>query len=83
MISALQFANDLLELHGGDGSKGPYFLGAAYSAAETLTTPFLKRGILNLKHYRKVDIEKIAAANGLTRLQAWIKVRLRIPATKI
>ena len=47
-----------------------------YSLAETHTTPFLRRALLTLSYYKKVDIEQLAKEKGHTRLLQWFQVRL-------
>ena len=46
-----------------------------YSIAETLTTPFLKRALVTLPYYKKVDPQHIAKEKGLKRILQWFQVR--------
>ena len=50
-----------------------------YSLAETHTTPFLRRALLTLPYYKKVDVQQLAKEKGLTRLLQWFQVRLALP----
>ena len=45
-----------------------------YSIAETLTTPFLKRALVTLPYYKKVDPQHIAKEKGLKRILQWFQV---------
>ena len=47
-----------------------------YSYAETVTTPFVRRALVTLPHYKGVDPAAIAHEKGLDRLSAWFTVRL-------
>lgn len=58
----------------GSSEGGGYFLGGRYSFAETVTTPFLRRALLVLPHYRGFDPRKSIQAKGLNRLDQWIEV---------
>ena len=57
--------------------------GCRYSLAETHTTPFLRRALLTLPHYKKVDVEQLARDKGLTRLLQWFQVSLAPPGGAI
>ena len=58
---------------GSSGSPG-YFLGSTYSYAETVSTPFLRRALVTLPHFKGVDPLEIAKSKGLDRLVDWMKV---------
>ena len=45
-----------------------------YSIAETLTTPFLRRALVTLPYYKKVDPQQIAKEKGLKRILQWFQV---------
>lgn len=45
-----------------------------YSLAETLTTPFLRRALVTLPYYKKVDPQQIAKDKGLDRILQWFQV---------
>ena len=46
-----------------------------YSYAETVTTPFVRRALVTLPHFKGVDPAAIAREKGLDRLSAWFTVR--------
>ena len=50
------------------------FPGPSYSYAETVTTPFVRRALVTLPHFKGVDPAAIAKEKGLERLSAWFKV---------
>lgn len=58
----------------GSSEGGNYFLGGRYSFAETATTPFLRRSLVTLPHFKKVDPRQIIKDKGLDRIGAWIQV---------
>ena len=66
--------DEFLKRHGNEDG-GSYFLGGTYSAAETLTTPFLARSLVSLPATRDVDVLAIAEEKGLDRFVRWVKVR--------
>ena len=47
--------------------------------AEAATLPFVIRFNVTLPHYHNVDVLKLAAANGLHRVESWIKVQIVVP----
>jgi hypothetical protein len=49
-------------------------LGGRYSFAETATTPFLRRSLMTLPHFKKVDPAAMVKEKGLERIRAWIQV---------
>ena len=51
-----------------------------YSIAETLTTPFLKRALVTLPYYKKVDPQHIAKEKGLKRIVQWFQVQCELIA---
>ena len=74
----MQVVNDFLMRHGNEDG-GSYFLGATYSAAETLTTPWLARGLVSLPAVRDIDMLAIAEEKGLDRFSRWVKVVAQMP----
>ena len=58
----------------GSSEGGDYFLGGRYSFAETVTTPFLRRSLVTLPYFKKVDPREIVKERGFTRIDSWIKV---------
>jgi len=50
-----------------------------YSAAETITTPSLRRSLVALPALRDFDVWAAIKADKLDRLEAWIKVRAALP----
>lgn len=58
----------------GSSEGGDYFLGGRYSFAETVTTPFLRRSLVTLPYFKKVDPCEIIKQKGLDRIGAWIQV---------
>jgi len=68
-----QVVDEFLKRHGNEDG-GSYFLGSTYSAAETLTTPFLARSLVSLPATRDVDVLAIAEEKGLDRFVRWVKV---------
>lgn len=70
-----QVIDDCLKRHGNEDG-GSYFLGATYSAAETLTTPWLARALVTLPAVRDIDVLAIAEEKGLDRFSRWVKVCL-------
>jgi len=48
-----------------------------YSLAETHTTPFLRRALVTLPYFKKVDIEQLAKDKGHTRLLQWFQVSIK------
>ena len=46
-----------------------------YSYAETVTTPFVRRALVTLRHFKGVDPAALAHEKGLDRLSAWFTVR--------
>jgi glutathione S-transferase len=75
LIEGLKYLESFLQKYAVAGEPG-YFLGADYSFAETATTPFIRRYLRALPEYRSIDVEGIIQAEGLTRLQQWIKAAL-------
>ena len=69
----LQVVNEFLLRHGSEEG-GDYFLGGSYSAAECLTTPFVRRLLLILPVLRDTDVDAILEKEGLHRLSRWFKV---------
>ncbi len=65
--------DEFLKRHGNEDG-GSYFLGSTYSAAETLTTPFLARSLVSLPATRDIDVLAIAEEKGLDRFVRWVKV---------
>ena len=65
--------DEFLKRHGNEDG-GSYFLGGTYSAAETLTTPWLARGLVSLPAVRDIDVLAIAEEKGLDRFSRWVKV---------
>ncbi len=51
-----------------------------YSLAETHTTPFLRRALVTLPYFKKVDIEQLAKDKGHTRLLQWFQVSIKSPS---
>ena len=45
-----------------------------YSYAECITTPFLRRALVNLDAHRGLNVLDLARAKGLQRLSAWMVV---------
>lgn len=76
MMLILQVLNAYL-LTNGESEGGDYFLGGKYSLAEVVASPHLKRMLVALPAMRDVDPLKLAAAEGLDRLAAWMKVGLK------
>lgn len=72
-LCVLQVINEFLNRHGSEEG-GDYFLGGTYSAAETITTPFVRRMLLVLPALRDVDVDAILKQEGLDRLDRWFKV---------
>ena len=73
-IDALdQVLNNFIKTSG-SSEGGSYFLGSRYSYAETVTTPFLRRALVTLPHFKRVDPLEIAKSKGLNRLVDWIQV---------
>ena len=70
----VQVVDEFLKRHGNEDG-GSYFLGGTYSAAETLTTPWLVRSLVSLPATRDVDVLAIAEEKGLDRFVRWVKVR--------
>ena len=70
---APQIVNEFLERHGSEEG-GDYFLGGTYSAAETITTPFVRRMLVALPALRDFDVAAIVQKEGLHRLDRWFKV---------
>ncbi len=64
--------DNFIKASGSEG--GGYFLGERYSFAETVTTPFVRRALVTLPHFKGVDPLEIAKSKGLDRLVAWIQV---------
>ncbi|KAK9824545.1 hypothetical protein WJX72_011220 [[Myrmecia] bisecta] len=75
--SVLVNLDKFLQWHA-EGSSG-FFL-ADYGFAETITTPFLRRALLNLPAYRGIDVLKLVKAHRLARLESWIKASLERPS---
>lgn len=69
----MQVVNEFLKRHGSE-EDGDCFLGATYSAAETITTPFVRRMLLVLPALRDLDVDAILKEEGLGRLDRWFKV---------
>lgn len=74
-VSVLQVMNEFLQRHG-SREGGDYFLGGTYSAAETITTPFVRRMLLVLPALRDVDVDAILKEEGLDRIDRWFKVSM-------
>lgn len=70
-----QVLDAFLRQHGSEEG-GDYFLGGTYSAAETITTPFVRRMLVALPVLRDVDVAAIVKAEKLERLDRWFQVRL-------
>jgi len=75
LINGLKIVNKFLEVHGSEEG-GDYFLGGTYSAAETVTTPFVRRLLVALPPLRDIDVNAIIKAEGLHRLGRWIQASL-------
>lgn len=71
----LEVLDSFVAASGKDSSPG-YFLGSRYSIAETLTTPFLKRALVTLPYYKKVDPQHIAKEKGLKRIVQWFQASM-------
>lgn len=71
--NARQALDAVLRRHGSEAG-GAFFLGGRYSFAETSASPFVRRLLVVLPHYRSYDAAAIAAER-LPRLHAWIEVR--------
>ena len=69
-----QVLDAFLRQHGSEDG-GDYFLGGTYSAAETITTPFVRRMLVALPVLRDVDVAAIVKAEKLERLERWFQVR--------
>ena len=65
--------DEFLKRHGSEEG-GDYFLGGTYSAAETITTPFVRRMLLVLPALRDLDVTAVLKKEGLDRLDRWFKV---------
>jgi hypothetical protein len=48
--------------------------GCRYSYAECITTPFLRRALVNLDAHRGLNVLALARAKGLQRLSDWMVV---------
>ena len=68
-----QVVDAFLTQHGSDVG-GDYFLGGMYSAAETMTTPFVRRMLVALPALRDVDLVSILKQEKLDRLDRWFQV---------
>ncbi|KAK9917722.1 hypothetical protein WJX75_007518 [Coccomyxa subellipsoidea] len=71
----LEVLNNFIKISG-SSEGGSYFLGSRYSYAETVTTPFLRRALVTLPHFKRVDPLEIAKSKGLDRLVDWIQASL-------
>jgi glutathione S-transferase len=47
---------------------------ARYTYADLAATPFVRRSLVALPHFRSVDPRAIAKEKGLTHLDAWFTV---------
>ncbi|EIE18172.1 glutathione S-transferase [Coccomyxa subellipsoidea C-169] len=70
----LEVLDNFIKASGSEG--GGYFLGERYSFAETVTTPFVRRALVTLPHFKGVDPLEIAKSKGLDRLVAWIQASM-------
>ncbi len=75
----------------GKAEGGDFFLGARYSYAEVLASPFLGRAAVILPHLKQYSPLEAAQSLGLDRLHRWYQVRqpfavacwLRTPVTQL
>ncbi|KAK9834181.1 hypothetical protein WJX81_006244 [Elliptochloris bilobata] len=81
MTAGLEVLDAFLRVHGSDAG-GAYFLGGRYSFAELSTSPFVRRMLVVLPHYRGYDAMAVAGVRKLTRLKAWLEASLARPSLK-
>lgn len=81
LVAGLQALDAFIRLHG-SAEGGDFFLGGAYSMAETCTTGFVQRGLAVLPRYRGVDLWGLVREHKLDRLERWMKAALARPSAQ-
>merc|ERR1711998_537636 len=81
LVNGLQAIDKCLRQFGEHTPAAPYFLGAQYSLAETLTAPFVVRLLPNLRQHRGIDLLSCAGKLGLQAIQPWLQSVCTRPST--
>lgn len=70
-LKTLKVIDGFLKQYGSEEG-GSFLLGARYTFADLVATPFVRRGLLTPAHYRGIHLKQIAKENGLDRVNRWM-----------